>query len=192
MGIHGLSEYFTERFSSSSSASSHLFRITTWLPSALPYKTLPGLTLWDLEGERDYRHTSIFPPPFHIRFRRLLDRKVEHISDQRLRFGSRWIRPMSSVRNFISNKFDNHQEKKCSEERPAHQTGRDGCDRVGLSQSLYHIQLYIAKLCLARDADVTTRYGKIWELIRVLGALQATFKHCSADQAGAHKEKDHR
>ena len=143
MGTHGLSEYFTERFPSSSSASSHLFRITTWLPSALPYRILPGLTLWDLEGERNYRHTTIFPPPFHIYFRRLLDRKVEHISNQRLRFGSRWIRPMSNIRNFISNKFDNHQEEKCSEERPAHHAiGRKR--QVGLFP--YHIQLYIARM----------------------------------------------
>ena len=142
MGIHGLSEYFTERFSSNSSASSHLFRITTWLPRALPYRTLPGLALWDLEDERDHWHTSIFLPPFHIYFRRLVDRKVEHISDQWLWFGSRWIRPISDVRNIISNTFDNHQEKKCSQGGPAnHTVSRKKQEET--RWDFYRIKLYI-------------------------------------------------
>lgn len=146
MGIHGLSEYLTERFSSSSSASSHLLRITTWLPRAPPYRTLPGLTLWDLESERDHWHTSIFPPPFHIYLRRLLDRKVEHVSDQRLRFGSRWIRPISSVQNSISNEFDDHQERKCNEKRPAH----NAIIRKKWMGSLSHPIIYIIYLYIYR------------------------------------------
>lgn len=164
MGIHGLSEYLMERFSSSSSTSSHLLRITTWLPSALPYRTLPRLTLWDLEGERDHRHTSIFLPPFHVYFRRLLDWKVEHISDQRLRFGSRWIRPISKGRIFIPNEFYNHQEKKCGEDRPAHHAMKRK-KQVGLL-SHPRIQLYIyIKVCLN---TVVKRYdrGTAWNVCR--------------------------
>lgn len=121
---------------------------TTWIDIMRP----------QLEGERDYRHTSIFPLPFHIYFRRLLNRKVEHISDQRLRFGSRWIRPISKVRNLISNKFDNHEEKKCSEECPAHHA-MNRKRPVGFSES--HIKsnyIYIASYVW--KLTVVTRYGR--------------------------------